>query len=158
MSILTNPTTASIKKRVVLRPEQIDPLYGGAGATPSQAVEAYEADIVDRIEAQGNVVETMLLGRFTTTEIAAFSDPLKSNVSLAKELMTAGDLYDTAGQLNDQYEEKAQSLFARAQAIIKAIISLPNPTDTGGGAAGGDAQMLTIKVGENFSCDENGGY
>ena len=154
MSILTNPTVAAIKKRVVLRPEQIDPTYGGVGATAEQAVTAYEADITDRIEAQGNVVETMILGRFTVIEIAAFSDPLLSNVSLAKELMTAGDLYDTAGQLNDRYEEKAQSLFARAKSIIQSIIDLPNPTDTGGGDAGGGMQLITIKVGENFDCEE----
>jgi hypothetical protein len=146
MAILTNPSVAEIKDRVKLRPEQIDPLYGGVGATPSQAVTAYEADITERIVEQSYVVEEKLLTRYSQSEMEAFTTSTQAVVELAKELLVASDLYDSAGQLGTPEQEESMRLEKRAWSLIDSVLNRPQATGTGTGA-----QMVTITVGENFS-------
>lgn len=161
MAILSNPTFHDINARTVLRPEQVNARYGIThdvqDPTEHQAWQAYKSDVEDRIELQSEVVELRLLSRWRKSQIQNFTDPIKAAVKLAKELMTAGDLYESAGQLHEAYNTEAQRYFDRANQIINDIVNMPvtgngdNNDDGGGGADSmSGMQVLTIGIGNNF--------
>ena len=127
-----------------MRPEQIDPLYGGSGATPAQAVTAYETDIAERLVEQTAVAEGVLLSHYTQTQIDDFDTAHRVRVELAVKLLVVADLYGSAGQLNEKYEAEAARLLARAKALLQSLISADTGSDDG-------AHMVTITVGESFT-------
>lgn len=157
MSILTNPTFDNVIARTTLRPEQVNVRYGITHDTPQptehEAWQAFKDDVEDRIDLQSEIVELRLLTRWKRSEIQGFSNPIKAAVQLAKELMVAGDLYESAGQLHEAYNDEAQRYFDRASQIIGDIIEMPvSDGDEGGGGAGaiGGTQILTVAIGNNF--------
>lgn len=129
MSLTQLPTMAEVKDRLNLRAEQVKPLYGGAGATADQANTAFEADITARIAEQATVAEQLLLANFTATELAAFDAGQLNAVELAVKLLTVGDLFDSAGQLNDKYQAEAENMTKRGMDLLKALANRQGVTD-----------------------------
>lgn len=130
MSLPQLPTMAEVKSRAApLKAENVNPLYGGSGATPSQAETAFEADITVRIAEQSTVAEHTLLAHFTAEEIADFDTEQLNAVELAVKLLTVADLYDSAGQLNERYQAEAERMQKRGMDLLNALVNRQGVTD-----------------------------
>ncbi len=156
MAILVNPTLSEIKERTSLvTPEMINPRYAitalNPTPTPAEAVAAYEADLEGRILEQGYVVEEQLLTRFTEAEIEDFSASTQAVVELVKELLTAADIWDSAGSPGSREQEESERLEARATKLLNAVLNKPETE----GDSGGGAQILTLTVGEDFPDEDD---
>ena len=130
MALPQIPTTAEVKARVVLRPEQIDPLYGGVGATLTQANTAYEADIASRIVVQTAIAEITLGQWFTEAEITAFTGNKATVSEEAVLLLTLGSLLKSGGQLSDTYEKEGDAKTAEGMALLMALGNAKSDTTT----------------------------
>ena len=135
MALSQVPTTAEVKSRAnPLKPEQVNPRYGITASvplpTPEQAEAAYEADIAQRIVEQAIIAEHTLLAHFTSDEMAAFEDEQNDAVEIAIKLLTVGDLYDSAGQLNERYQAESERMMKRGYALLDALVKRQGVTDS----------------------------
>ncbi len=161
------PTAEKIRKDSRLRPEQVS--VSLANET------ALEAEIEPIIYAQAEIVEQRLMGAadpllwpfgdeqisqaYPTYDESQRVETLARHSSLAKEavrLLVLGDLFDSAGALNERYQAESENYFARAEKLLQMLSGsiewIAGRNGTSNQSTG--AQILTITVGESYSCDE----
>lgn len=167
MALPSIPTAAEVRIASRLRPEQVSIAFPDTNAM--------EADISDRIAEQENYVEmritqsaaptawpftSAMLGLvypgYDSDAIIAIGTRQGGIAALAVKLLTIGDLYDSAGQLNERYQAEADNYRARGEALLTQLTGELEwqVTKSGADAEGDGLSMLTIQVGENFSSDE----
>lgn len=164
MPLPSLPTASEIRIASRLLPEQVS--VSLANDT------ALESDIDGRITEQANYVE-MRLGTaaaprawpfsaeylqlafpyYTSEQITALGDRHAGIAKLCVKLLTIGDLYDSAGQLNERYQAEAENYIARGEKLLGELIAeiQTTVTNTGDENAGSGISVLTITVGEQFT-------
>lgn len=163
MPLPSLPTASEIRIASRLRPEQVSTTLANEAAL--------ELDIVGRITEQASYVE-MRIGTaaaprawpfsaeylklaypyYTPEQITALSDRHAAVARLAVKLLVLGDLYDSAGQLNERYQAEAENYIARGEKLLGELIEEIQGTvsKTGDENEGSGVSVLTIQVGERF--------
>lgn len=164
MALPSLPTASEIRIASRLRPEQVSTTLANDAAL--------ESDIDGRIAEQETYVE-MRLGTaaaprawpfsaeylqlafpyYTPEQITALGTRHTEIARLCVKLLTIGDLYDSAGQLNERYQAEAANYITRGEKLLSELISEIQTTvsNTGDENAGSGVSVLTIMVGEHFS-------
>lgn len=168
MAITDLPTAAEIRVASRLRPEQVSVYLADTTAL--------EADIDARITEQEGYVEMRLeqaatpqpwpfvtdflsavYPDYSSVQVTAVITRHNSMAALAVKYFTLGDLYDSAGQLNERYQAEADNYMKRGEKVLDQLVSdftwiVSQGTSTGDVPNAG-VQMLSITVGEDFSTE-----
>lgn len=130
-SILTAP--AAIRVRSRLQPEEVSVELADDAA--------FDAEIEARRDTQAAIVETKILNVLTAAEWNAYdADTLARLQGVAVEIVdlrTLASLFESAGGLNDAYEEKADRYQRNAKDLEVALLAGAVATTDGEQARGG---------------------
>lgn len=166
MALAQLPTESEIRLASRLRPEQVS--IALADTT------ALETDIASRITEQANYVEMRLYqasapnaypitDAILSTAYPAFDSDQRASVTtrqagiaeLAVKWLTIGDLYDSAGQLNERYQAEADNYKARGEKLLEQLEGeLRWIVGRSGDSSSDGVAMVTVTVGENFDLED----
>jgi len=163
MALPQLPTASEIRIASRLRPEQVSVALAD--------VAALESDIDDRITEQSDDVEMQIeqaasplawpfsddtlaaiYPNYSGDQITGINARQTANAKLIVKLLAIGDLYDSAGQLNERYQREADNYMRRGEKLLEQLIQQINwqvgQMDTTGTADGDGLHILTIEVGD----------
>lgn len=157
------PSPSDIRVASRLRPEQVSVALADTTAL--------ETDISNRILEQSNYVElrieqvTAPLGwplnnaqlqqvypHYDDSQLAGITTKQAALATLVTKLLVLGDLYDSAGQLNDRYQLEADNYTRRGEKLLDQLVEQLawqvgriSPT---GSVDGDGVSILTLEVGD----------